>query len=229
MIIQAYSTKGLKKKNQDYFQLCTEHNRNLLGGPKNKEICIEESIGICVCDGVSASKNSLDASRLASVLFTFDCFEEDLLYLTERINSIICSLDFKPGDYAPATTIVAGVIINHTLYYVNAGDSKLILIKNDGEVLQLSVDHVLLKEDQTLSHVLTSCLGSSNLTVNVGQIELDINDVLLFATDGLFDGLSLKEIASLIQDTSLKEMADQAIVQGSRDNITMVRILVEEA
>jgi protein phosphatase len=134
------------------------------------------------------------------------------------------------------TTCVCALVIGHSLYMANIGDSRLYLLHNRN-IKQLTFDHTWLEElseagrsgetkisrAHPLAHVLIRYLGSIepihvDLRIhadavdteeemrNLQGMQLETGDILLLSSDGISDLLTDEEI----KDNLLKRRWDQA-------------------
>jgi serine/threonine protein phosphatase PrpC len=129
-----------------------------------------------------------------------------------------------------ATTIAVAALEGDRLYALNAGDSRIYLLR-DGELRKLSTDHR--EDDPQRRHVLTRALGlAEELSLAFSEISLRPGDVIMLCTDGVSD---------VLDDSALKKLLANgggaaAIVAGAgslatgetRDDATAVTLRVLE-
>ena len=150
-------------------------------------------------------------------------------------------------DDRPRATCAVCLIQDKAAYWAHVGDSRVYLLRN-GVVRERTRDHshveVLLQEGvigehEVASHPMRnyveSCLGGDaalpGITVSRKK-NLKAGDVLIACTDGLWSGLSDKQIAKLANRPdvpileSLKEMAELAVEANSpySDNTTVATL-----
>lgn len=125
------------------------------------------------------------------------------------------------------TTLVVATVIEHTLYFVNVGDSRLYLL-NDG-IRQLSKDHSLVQEMVRLGginqeeakchpdkNIITRAIGAKEqVETDFFEYRLKQDDTILMCTDGL---------SNMVEDDEILH-----IVKGSRDVVEAVEQLIERA
>jgi serine/threonine protein phosphatase PrpC len=155
------------------------------------------------------------------------------------------------------TTACVAIINQGRLYVANIGDSKAILVTNSGS-RQLSRDHIATDSaereriESSGGYILPvsgvmRVQGTIAVTRSIGDpgfkefliSEPHISEhiltsddlVLILASDGLFDGLSMDTISSVVRENSHLNMSEMsellssfAIAKGSRDNITVLAI-----
>lgn len=141
------------------------------------------------------------------------------------------------------TTLVAGLFQDDTLIAAHVGDSRLYRYR-DGVLQQLSHDHSLVQElvdegmmspadaaESQYRNVITRALGlDQRVEVDVQQHPLQAGDLYLFCSDGLSDMLGDEELARLLPDEDLVQLAqrlvDEANMRGGKDNISVILVRV---
>jgi PPM family protein phosphatase len=110
-----------------------------------------------------------------------------------------------------ATTLVVVEITNRTARTYHAGDSGACIIGGRGKMKGHTVFHSptgyaveagLLSEDEAMyheaRHIVSNVLGDPNMSVEIGTtVDLAPNDTIVVASDGLYDNLFRKEVATL--------------------------------
>ncbi len=146
-----------------------------------------------------------------------------------------------PGLRGMGTTVTLAYAVDHTLYVVHAGDSRLYVLR-DRKLYQITTDHTLVGElvrqrvldaegaaRHPLRNVITNSVGGDTPGVNpeVHKVGLEANDVVLLCTDGLTEMVDDADIARILADapdpdTACRELTDTANQRGGHDNITVV-------
>lgn len=143
-----------------------------------------------------------------------------------------------PGLRGMATTITAIYFYGSDAIVVNVGDSRCYLAR-ENSIHQVTRDHTLARdlEDAGIppsairryQHVLTRCFNtrSESVTFDIFRLRLHPNDQLLLCSDGLSDMVTDDEMNQiLVRDVPIKDSCEQlvteALVNGGRDNITVV-------
>lgn len=141
------------------------------------------------------------------------------------------------------TTFSAAYIKNDIVYWGHVGDSRIYHI-NDAEIKQITRDHSLvwdlvrngnITEAEALTHphrnILTRAVGTNeHVDIDTGSLQLMPGDKLLFCTDGLTNMVSIEDIFSIVQNTTIieQEILDVLIRQandaGGIDNITAILV-----
>ncbi len=137
------------------------------------------------------------------------------------------------------TTLVAATVIDHTLHFINVGDSRLYLINQ--EVKQLSRDHSLVEEmlrlggisEEEAKHhpdknIITRAIGvKEDVEADYYEYALKKGDVILMCTDGLCNMVNEDEIFTIIKSARDIVEAGQLLINranenGGKDNIGVV-------
>lgn len=215
-----------------------------------------------VCDGVGGGAagevasstavrtliESFEAQSLATDGAQAQPIENRLLHSIQEANRIVreaaqSNLDFQNMG----TTLVCACLDGSRILIGNVGDSRAYLIR-EGACLQITQDHSLLDEqlrsgmitpemaaNSSLQSVITRAIGAAE-TVEPDFFAADLQpeDILLLATDGLTRYLQPEEIASIASPRvelpaichSLVEVTKQ---RGGADNITCIVLRATEA
>ena len=137
------------------------------------------------------------------------------------------------------TTLVAATVIDHTLHFINVGDSRLYLINQ--EVKQISRDHSLVEEmlrlggisEEEAKHhpdknIITRAIGvKEDVEADYYEYALKKGDVILMCTDGLCNMVNEDEIFTIIKSARDSVEAGQVLMNranenGGKDNIGVV-------
>lgn len=169
---------------------------------------------------------------------------------------------YNSGHFVMASTLVVGIVIKNTLYYASLGDSK-IFIYNDLEGLNIlnyednygnmkllngvdwysysrSEDNDVLVKYVGGVDISNNQLNPKRIDIDVKKIKLNINDILIFCSDGVTDylcniaysnniweqDLKLKELINKSKNINICDFNGQVINEannnGGGDNITIV-------
>ncbi len=215
-----------------------------------------------VCDGMGGSAAGEVASGLA-VRVLIESFETQAwaaasggvdLPIAERLvrsiheaNRLVReTAEAEPQYQHMGTTLVCACMDGTRILLGNVGDSRAYLIRN-GNCRQITLDHSLVDEQlrqglitpemAAVSHlqsVITRAIGAADsVDPDLFAAELNIDDMLLLASDGLTRYAAPEEIASLAAaDADLSnichKLIDHAKVRGGADNITCIMLRVVE-
>jgi serine/threonine protein phosphatase PrpC len=198
---------------------------------------------VAVADGVSGSYGGREAAEwsvrdLLNDYYTSPQNRPVTRALDEVIQTINRRVHHQGSQHVErggmATTLTCLVLHEHTYHFAHVGDSRLYLLRH-GRLQQLTTDHVA---DQTgMRHVLTRAIGlDAQVTVDLGSAELQLDDIFLLASDGVWAALSDSDIEwhlstlsgqALDPDYTAKLLVNAALANGSQDNLTaaVVRVL----
>jgi serine/threonine protein phosphatase PrpC len=228
-----HSIAGVKKRNEDAFAayIPSSKGENQLKG-----------ITACIADGVSCSENAQLASQTAVTLFIDDYYSTPESWTVRtsaaRVMSSLNSWLYHHGqqDYQPqngaVTTFSSAIFKSRTAHLFHAGDSRIYRLRK-GELEQLTTDHC--NHASGGKTYLTRALGmDSHLEVDYIQAELEQGDLFLLTTDGIHEVLPRNELITLTEstDNTLEDIAstivDQALTQGSEDNLSCLLVRIEQ-
>ncbi|MBQ9703833.1 MAG: Stp1/IreP family PP2C-type Ser/Thr phosphatase [Clostridia bacterium] len=254
MICSANSDIGMKRNvNQDSFVLKTFSDKTAL--------CV-------VCDGMGGAKGGAEASKIASEAFTRSMEEflapfvgkkdknlhasdirDNLIISVERANDAVYSYAKSHSSLkGMGTTLVAVLVIDHNVFCVNVGDSRMYLIKGN-KIKQITKDHsyvqylldmgqITEKEAETFpnKNVITRAVGTEDsVTPEYFREGVSEGVFILLCTDGLtnfVDNETIREIVTadsknmdqLTLGLRVRKLIDTANSNGGADNITAALI-----
>ena len=139
------------------------------------------------------------------------------------------------------TTLVAATVIDHTLYFINVGDSRLYLLRDELE--QITRDHSYVEELVALGkmkrgsrdylenkNIITRAIGADeDVDADLFALKLKSRDVILMCSDGLSNMVDEFEMEYIIRaEESISEKAqglvDAANRSGGKDNISVILV-----
>ena len=202
---------------------------------------------LVVADGMGGHKAGDFASK-----YTVEVLEEELKHTLkenpeEILRDAVRTANHKLIEAAGkdiklegmGTTLVAATVIDHSLYFVNVGDSRLYLINQ--EIRQLSRDHSLVEEmlrlgginEEEAKHhpdknIITRAIGGKeNVEADFFEHHLKKGDIILMCTDGLCNMVDDEEIFAIIKGArdiveAGQSLIDRANANGGKDNIGVV-------
>ncbi len=230
-----HSDKGRKETNQDFHGVLIP----------NEPLLSLKGIAIVLADGISSSNVSRIAAESAVKGFLTDyyCTSESWSVRTsaqrvlEATNSWLHSQTRRSQysydrDRGYVCTLSAIVIKSTTAHLFHVGDSRIYRVSGNS-LEQLTNDHrVIISSEQ-------SYLGRA-LGVNP-QIEIDYmmfgveqGDTFVLVTDGIYEHAGDRQIARAIKDSAddldkaAKAVVEMAYEAGSKDNLTVQIIRVDE-
>ncbi|MEY9524061.1 serine/threonine protein phosphatase PrpC [Bradyrhizobium japonicum] len=194
---------------------------------------------VLVADGIGGQPEGDLASRTALQFLTSDVgllqtpagCEAALHAANERLYEVM----EEPGRIGMGTTVAGLILQDAAVITFNVGDSRAYRLGRGG-LAKLSHEDVLAsgreESPSDRSHAITQALGGSAFPlaiaphVSVGP-PMHIGDRFLLCTDGLTDALDDSDLESLLHlsaspVTIARKLVRQAILAGSRDNISVV-------
>lgn len=254
MICAANSDIGMKRNvNQDSYILKTYSDKTA--------ICV-------VCDGMGGAKGGAEASKIASEAFiaSMDEFlaphigsKDKTLHASDIRDNLILSVDRANNavyTYAKAhpslkgmgTTLVAVFVIEHNVFCVNVGDSRMYLMKGN-KIKQITKDHsyvqylldmgqITEKEAESFpnKNVITRAVGTEDcVTPEYFREGVSEGTFILLCSDGLTNFVDNETIRHIVADDSknidqltlglkVRKLIDTANENGGADNITAALI-----
>ena len=229
-----HSDKGRKETNQDFHGLIIPEELQL--GTKG--------IAVAIADGISSSDVSQVASQAAVATFLEDyyCTSDAWSVKTsvERIlNATSAWLHAQTQrsqyrydkDKGYVCTLSALVIKSTTAHLFHVGDSRIYRLR-DSTLEQLTVDHrVWFTSDKSY---LARALGvNSRVEIDYLSLPVEVGDIFVLATDGVYEHASPKTIAGTINaghddlDRAAKAIVDEAYRAGSPDNLTIQVVRID--
>jgi serine/threonine protein kinase/serine/threonine protein phosphatase PrpC len=229
------SDKGRKSVNQDFYGVYIPHEPQL--GTKG--------IAVAIADGISSSDVSHIASQAAVTGFLEDYFcTSEAWSVKKSVQRVLTATnawlyaqtrqgrDCYDKDRGYVCTLSALVIKSTTAHLFHVGDTRIYRLR-DGELEQLTNDHRLWISPE--KSYLSRAMGiDSHLELDYRTLSLEIGDVFLSATDGVYEFVSSTDIINAFNkadedlDTLAKTIVDQAFQQGSDDNLTLQIVRIDD-
>ncbi|SRR6266702_3205052 len=194
---------------------------------------------VLVADGIGGQPEGDLASRTALQFLTSDVgllqsgagCEAALHAANERLYELMDD----PGRIGMGTTVAGLVLRDAAVITFNVGDSRAYRLGREG-LEKLTQEDVLVAgregSQPDRSHAITQALGGSAFPlaiiphVSVGP-HMQVGDRFLLCTDGLTDALDDNDLESVLHLSTTpliiaQKLVRQAIMAGSRDNISVV-------
>ncbi|MCQ8106220.1 bifunctional protein-serine/threonine kinase/phosphatase [Methylomonas sp. SURF-2] len=227
--IGAYSDKGIKAENQDFWGALI---------PKEPQLTLK-GISVAIADGMSGSEAGKEASHCCVTAFLEDYYSTpdtwSVVHAGQKILSATNSWLHSQGRsrYASVkgmvSTLSVLVLKSNTAHIFHVGDSRIYLLRQNS-LEQLTRDHRLwVTNDKSY---LSRAMGiEPHLEVDYKSLPLESGDCFLLTTDGLHDFMDDKTLQSLLSasrdlNTIAETLVLGAIANHSDDNLTcqIVRI-----
>ncbi len=229
-----HTATGLREHNEDFVGMVT---------PGEPELSTKGMIA-AVADGVSGSDGGREAAEYTVRGLLTDYYATpDTWQVTQGLDKVIKAINSwvnKQGSTRAqrggmATTLTTLVVRGNFYYFSHVGDSRLYRLRGD-EFKRLTTDHVW--DHAELKHVLTRAIGlDSQIAIDHGMGELKAGDIFLLATDGVWAALPEYDLSwhlsELIDDKrsaegTAKLLIDAALAAGSRDNLSVVVVRIDQ-
>jgi serine/threonine protein phosphatase PrpC len=222
------SLTGPRTRNEDYIGVVT---------PVQEQLSVKGAM-VAVADGVSGNAGGGEASEMTIRSVTSDYYAtpdtwEPLASLDKVLTAanrwLIAQANANRDMAGMATTLSLLVVRGQRYYLAHVGDTRVYLLR-DGQLKQLTTDHVWDRPD--MRHVLKRAVGlDQHLAVDFGEGQLQIGDVFVLMSDGVWDALGDKNIQQTLglydsPQRMCEHLASTAIEKGSTDNSTAVAIKI---
>ena len=250
MICAANTDIGMKRSvNQDSFVLKT----------------FSEKTALCVvCDGMGGAKGGYEASKIASEVFAKSIeqfitpyvgskdkqlhvsdIRENLIDSVNKANTAVYAYSREhAGMKGMGTTLVGVLVIDHNIFCINVGDSRMYLVKGS-KIRQVTKDHSYVqylidigqlteKEAETFpqKNVITKAVGTEpEVTPECFRETASEGTFILLCSDGLTNFVDNATIRDIITKDSknmdqvslgvrVRKLIDKANENGGADNST---------
>ena len=233
--IGQYSDKGRKKINQDFHGVYIPEEPQLTS----------KGIAIALADGISSSDVSQVASEATVTGFLEDYFCTSEAWSVKKsahrvlaaTNSWLYS-QTQQGRYrfdkdrGYVCTLSAMIFKSTTAHIFHLGDTRIYRLR-DNALEQLTSDHRLwVSQDKSY---LSRAMGiNAQFEIDYDALQVDRGDVFVLATDGIYESVSSRFMAKVINeqgddlDEAAKIISEEAYEQGSTDNLTAQIVRVDE-
>ncbi|WP_286830835.1 MULTISPECIES: bifunctional protein-serine/threonine kinase/phosphatase [Kordiimonas] len=229
--IGQYSDQGAKDRNDDSYGVLVPEGALL----DNK------GIAAAIADGLSVSQAAKEASETCIKSFLADYYDAPASWAARTAASRVLSATNRwlngqslarfGSDLDMASTFSGLVLKGGTAFIFHVGDSRIALLR--GGVLEpLTQAHKISSEAGR--EFLSRAMGAgTHLDVDYRTLALETGDIFFFSTDGLHDYVSDDEVARCIEasdgdfDKAAQELVEQALAEGSPDNVTCQIICVD--
>ena len=201
----------------------------------------QEGMGsiVAIADGVSTGGMGKEAAQTTVTSLVRDYYGTpetwDTTVALDRIigaqNAWLAGVNRRRHPAIGLTTLTAVVLRGQSYALAHVGDSRAYLMRA-GVLTQLTSDHAVDHPD--LRHQLLRCVGAEDtLVVDYSQGELEVGDVFVLLTDGVYGSLPAKRLLALVKEANdgaqqlSRQLVDAALAGGSQDNATalVVRVL----
>lgn len=228
-----YSDKGRKALNQDFHGMMLPREPQL--GAKG--------IAIALADGISSSAVSQEAAQSSVTGFLEDYYctsdawsvKKSGEHVLNATNSWLHSQTQQSQhrydrERGYVCTFSAIVIKSTTAHLFHVGDARIYRLRGT-ELTQLTEDHRV-RVSSSQSYLARALGMDRNVDIDYQQLQLAVGDLLLLATDGVYEYTDAAFICSTIAqaadlDAAAKAIAEEALERGSGDNLTIQLLRVD--
>lgn len=227
------SEKGRKAVNQDFHGVLVPR----------EPLLTSKGIAVAIADGISSSDVSQEASEASvrSFLDDYYCTSEawsvkkSAHQVLRATNAWLYSQTRKSEhrynkDKGYVCTLSALVLKSRTVHVFHIGDSRIYRLRNR-TLEPLTTDHRLWVSDD--KSYLSRGLGiDPELEIDYRSMPLEVGDVFLLMTDGVYEFASAEFILQAANsgnlDNAARDIVHEAYRQGSADNLTVQLVRIEE-
>lgn len=239
----------IREKNEDNVLISSDLGLGVvadgMGGHSAGEIA--SNIAVSVLAETVRKVNSQQLKIPDNFLPKLAPVERKLLMAANLANAAIYSTAQSSDIYRMMGTTLTGVLFDKDCATaVHVGDSRLYLFRDD-KIIQITTDHSLATEHvrrglltraeadrSKIQNVLTRAMGiKKNIEFDLLKFPVKAGDVLLLCSDGLYKGLSEKEMAQLLKkghDMPIVKLCKQLVrisnENDGQDNISAVLIKI---
>lgn len=248
ILIGCYSIAGKRDRNED-FAAVRQPQGSLLA---------EKGVLALVADGVSSGIGGFEAAKTTGGVLMHDFYDTAATWeVSVSLDRILQAqnawlyargtganvADATSGSFA--TTLTAINLRGHFFTVAHVGDTRAYLYRKQ-KLDRLTRDHVHSIKD--LSNVLTRAMGvDEHLLVDYAQGMIEVGDIYIIISDGVYKALKDKDLAAFLSNTStalntntanehhhINQLSDdlaaqicqKALDNGSNDNISATVLIV---
>lgn len=243
----------IREKNEDNVLISSELSVGIvadgMGGHSAGEIA--SSIAVSVLAETIRKINMGKLQIPATFLPKLSVTERKILLAANLANAAIYSTAQSADNYRLMGTTLTGVLLeNDCATAVHVGDSRLYLLRNN-KIIQITTDHSLAMEHirrglltkaeadhSKIQNILTRAMGiKKNIEFDLLKFPVQVGDILLLCSDGLYKGLNEEQIANILRagrNMPLVKLCKQLVQKSNegdgQDNIScvLIKILPEQ-
>jgi len=230
-----YSDKGRKEINQDFHGIFV---------PKEPQLG-SKGIAIALADGISSSNVSQEAAQAAVTAFLEDYYctsdawsvktsaEHVLIATNSWLHSQTQQSQHRYDRERGYVCTFSGIILkSRTAHLFHVGDARIYRLRG-AALEQLTEDHRV--RVSSVQSYLARALGMDRkVEVDYHAIPLEERELLLLATDGVYEFIDAACVATAIEgcagnlDNAAQSVVETAYQRGSGDNLTLQIIRIDE-
>lgn len=242
----------IREKNEDNVLISSDLGLGCvadgMGGHSAGEIA--SNIAVSVLAETIRKVNNSSLKIPETFLPKLDTTERKILMAANLANAAIYSTAQSSEIYKMMGTTLTGVLFDgDTAIAVHVGDSRIYLYRNS-KIVQITTDHSLAMEHvrrglltkaqadkSKIQNVLTRAMGiKKNIEFDLLKFPVKSGDVMVLCSDGLYKGLTEKQICDVLQKGSnyplvklCKTLVKKSNDGDGQDNISAVLIKIMPA
>jgi protein phosphatase len=240
-------TGMVRDHNEDAYKLPAETDENTLASKGHLYVLADGMGGHQKGEVASAVTIETINAEYYTSLIDINADRPDVAIINAMADAIEkANIEVMDATQGGGTTVVAAVLYQDTLVTMNVGDSRAYLLR-DNQMYRISRDHSLVSrlvemgkitEEEALIHprrnVLYQALGQgSDVEIHVVQEQLQLNDIVILCSDGLWGEVGEQAIKDVLGTTenplvAIETLIDMANRTGGADNITAIVIQVSD-
>ncbi len=218
------SEKGIKSENQDCCGIKVPE----------EPLLTTKGITLMVADGVSSSAAGRQASEACVKGFMLDYYSTPESWTVKTSGQRILgalnrwlygeSARINYTGQGMLTTLSVLVLKSTTAHIFHVGDSRIYRLRGN-ELERLTRDHTTWASESKA--FLARAMGADlNIDIDYRNLPLEVGDIFILATDGVYEYLHAKDMIALVQkyrdnpDRAARQIVKQALANGSHDNVT---------
>lgn len=233
--IGQHSEPGRKELNQDF-------HGAMIPKPPALEV---KGIAVAIADGISSSEVSGVASEtvVKSLLTDYYCTPDSWSVKTSAHRVLAATNSWlhgqnNRGQYGDdrnrglVCTLSAIVLKSRTAHIFHIGDSRIYRL-HEKSLEQLTTDHRVVMS--SIQSYLARAVGvNANVEVDYRAVPLQIGDVFVLATDGIYEHVEPRFIVHMLEicrddlQRAAEAIVAEAFASGSPDNLTVQIVAVEQ-
>ena len=230
-----YSDKGRKEANQDFYGALIP----------DEPLLSLKGITVVLADGISTSDVSAIASESAVKGFLTDYYcTSDTWSVKMSAQRVIAATNswlhaqtrqsqyLYDKDKGYVCTLSAMVIKSTTAHIFHIGDARIYRIAGN-TLEQLTEDHRIIVSSE--QNYLGRALGvNPQVEIDYRALPVEKGDTFILATDGIYEHVSARFVADILDhggndlDSIARTIGEEALRQGSRDNLTVQVVRIDE-
>jgi len=232
--IGQHSAAGRKEINQDFHGALVPREPQLTA----------KGVALALADGVSSSAVSQEAAQAAVTALLDDYYctsdawsvktsvEHVLVAINSWLHAQTQQSQHRYERERGYVCTFSGVVIKSTTAHLfHVGDARIYRLRG-GKLEQLTEDHrVRISSQETY---LARALGMDRkVEIDYQALPLDVGDVLVLATDGVYEYTDAAGVAAAIADcddrldAAAQAICDEALRRGSGDNLTLQIVRID--